>query len=793
MATSNNNQPQVFVPLTFQKRLTLIFGALFVLTLAAVALAMFTTIERNVTTRVTNDLSVSASVFERLLHDRLDQMQEVASLMSKDFGFRQSVATADSPTVLSALRNLANRTPTDIAVVTDPNGSVIASLSDVDRAAVSEFVQKLSSRPANDNADADASRVLVLSDRLYAVVAFPVVAPVTVGWFISGLALDGDVASEIEQLSAIPLGVAFLSGSGAPGQWSLYAQTGDDAPLNTLLSRDLMRLVKAGRATVDDDTYLIVWMGLGGVDANHNAGALLYYSEDAALSQFSPLFETLLMIVVVGVLLVLGGSQLVSRGVTKPLRQLVAAAGEIASGNYKPAPKLQAQEFAELANGFDSMVDAVREREDQIREQAYQDPETRLPNRLGLERLVSQQLKVQSSDNAPIHVITAEVDGFQRLRSTLTDAIANSLIHQVANELTSVTKTNVCRISTSSLGFLMHDGSDVTAVISAIQDRFSRAISCNDISVDIRLTLGVASYPVHATSAPDLVRCSSAAVNQASRQSLSSAVFSSDLDDRQTTQLALMSDLRTAIRKNELSLYLHPKLDVATGRFTSAEALVRWISDKHGFMPPDTFIPIAESTGDIRYLTSWVLERALESALTLNNAGIEMNIAVNLSAIDLINVDLPDTLDALLKKTGAAPQMLSLEVTESAVMSDMARALNTLEALSAMGFSLALDDYGTGYSSLSYLKRLPVDELKIDKSFVQELASDEEDNILVRSTIELGHNLGLKITAEGVEDTDSVARLKTYGCDYLQGFYYTKPLPLDDARAFLDEHATLAV
>jgi EAL domain-containing protein (putative c-di-GMP-specific phosphodiesterase class I) len=248
-----------------------------------------------------------------------------------------------------------------------------------------------------------------------------------------------------------------------------------------------------------------------------------------------------------------------------------------------------------------------------------------------------------------------------------------------------------------------------------------------------------------------------------------------------------MSDLRDALEKGEVFFAYQPKLVLASGKINSAEALVRWVSPSRGFVAPDQFIPFAEQTGDVRHITDWGLETAVKQCADWRERGLDMSVAVNLSTSDLMNANLPGQVLKLLRNYNLPSTCLKLEVTESAVMHDMTRALEVLNMLNAMGILLSIDDYGTGYSSLSYLKRLPVSELKIDMSFVRNLASSEEDRILVRSTIELGHNLGLKVTAEGVEDQKSVDLLSEYGCDTLQGYYISKPVPAAEFEAFLGE------
>jgi EAL domain-containing protein (putative c-di-GMP-specific phosphodiesterase class I) len=256
------------------------------------------------------------------------------------------------------------------------------------------------------------------------------------------------------------------------------------------------------------------------------------------------------------------------------------------------------------------------------------------------------------------------------------------------------------------------------------------------------------------------------------------AMYEAGRDEHSLRRLTLMMELRQAIARDELELYFQPKVDVISERVVHVEALVRWKHAVHGVMRPDEFIPLAEQAGNIGLITKWVVRKAIAQCAVWQRAGLELAVAVNLSALDLLDSELPTLISGLLSEVGLAPSKLVLEITESAVMKDAAYALKVLRDLKQRGVSLAIDDFGTGYSSLAHLKRLPVDELKIDKSFVQNLTeSATDDLVIVRSTIELGHNMGLIVIAEGVETPESWAILKRLGCDMAQGYYMSPPLP----------------
>jgi EAL domain-containing protein (putative c-di-GMP-specific phosphodiesterase class I) len=314
---------------------------------------------------------------------------------------------------------------------------------------------------------------------------------------------------------------------------------------------------------------------------------------------------------------------------------------------------------------------------------------------------------------------------------------------------------------------------------------FEEPLVLDDQTIDLRASIGVASSPDHANDADTLLNRAEVAMYAAKRSSAGALVYDASLDSASARTISLLSELRRAIDEGQLRLVLQPKASLRTARVEGAEALVRWQHPQRGLVPPMEFIPFAEQTGFIRVLTAWILGECLRTWRLLSSQGRAVPLSVNLSTRDLMDVDLPQKLEALLLQHAAPTQALCLEITESAIMDDPARAQHTLERLHAMGLRLAIDDFGTGYSSLAYLKRLPVQELKIDKSFVMHMERDSDDAKIVRSTVDLAHNLGLSVVAEGVETASQWRTLRGLDCDMGQGYLIARPLPAGDFAAWM--------
>ena len=304
-------------------------------------------------------------------------------------------------------------------------------------------------------------------------------------------------------------------------------------------------------------------------------------------------------------------------------------------------------------------------------------------------------------------------------------------------------------------------------------------------TLDIGASVGVAVAPAHATQAEQLLSRADVAMYTAKGSLAGLAVFSAEQERDGAGRLALMSDLRRAVDEGELVLYYQPQIDLRTGAISSVEALVRWMHPKRGLVGPDEFIPLAERTGLIKRLTRTVLTEAIRQARAWELAGLRVPIAVNLSMRNVHDPQLPQTIAQLLQRWDARPDLLRLEITETVLAADPERALQTMDSLRAMGVHIALDDFGIGYSSLAYLNRLPLDQIKIDRSFVIGMVDDEASATIVRATVELGHGLGYAVVAEGVENTETRQRLTALGCDAIQGFLISRPMPADQTAEWI--------
>ena len=382
--------------------------------------------------------------------------------------------------------------------------------------------------------------------------------------------------------------------------------------------------------------------------------------------------------------------------------------------------------------------------------------------------------------NGRLTVLLMDLDRFKNINDTLGHHIGDLVLQQVAQRLTGLVRKSdtTARLGGDEFAVLLNNAGveEAQAVAAKIVAALEQPIAVGQHRLDVRASVGVAGYPAHGDDAQTLVRHADAAMYAAKRAATGVAVYEPRIHQRREEELSLLSELRQAIDQGELRLVYQPKVAVARGEVTGAEALVRWQHPTKGMIAPDRFIPFAEQTGFIRTITAWVIDAAARQASQWRAAGRPLRLSLNISVQDLLNPELVDVLTAALERHRLPAALLCLEITESGVMQDAAHAVDLLQRVAAIGVACSIDDFGTGYSSLAYVKRLKVDELKIDRSFIRTLVSDPKDRAIVLSTIDLAHNLGLGVVAEGVEEQAAADLLRELGCDEMQGYFIAKPL-----------------
>ncbi len=422
---------------------------------------------------------------------------------------------------------------------------------------------------------------------------------------------------------------------------------------------------------------------------------------------------------------------------------------------------------------------------------ATHDALTDLPNRILFHDRVAQAIRNAKREKRKLAVMLLDIDRFKEINDTMGHYNGDRILKQIALRLNGVIRESdtLARLGGDEFAILLPSiemDNDAANVARKIQNAMKSPFILADLSIDVQASIGAVLFPSHGGDVDTLIQRVDVAMYVAKHENSGFVVYSRKLDQYSPQRLTLIGELRQAIEDDNLRIHYQPKMDGETGKITDVEALVRWNHQIHGMMPPDDFISLAERTGLIKQLTRWVLKHALQQVAIWRSQGIDIGIAVNLSARNFLDPDFPDVITGLLAAYDFPPESLMLEITETTIMTDPDYSLEILNRVAKIGARFSIDDFGTGYSSLSYLKKLPISEIKIDKSFVMEMLEDENDAVIVHATIELAHNLGLKVVAEGVESKELMEKLKGLGCDVLQGFHISKPLEAKDFTAWYE-------
>src|SRR6266852_295007 len=427
-----------------------------------------------------------------------------------------------------------------------------------------------------------------------------------------------------------------------------------------------------------------------------------------------------------------------------------------------------------------------------LRRQAMFDPLTDLPNRMLLFERLEKAIDNARAAKSITALLMMDLDRFKEINDTFGHHFGDMVLKEIAVRLRKLLSPNdtLSRLGGDEFGLFLTraaDSNDVAAVARRVLDSLQEPFAIEGHLLEVSASIGIALYPLHGTDARMLMQRADVAMYAAKEANVGYAFHNQEYESQTPEQLALIVEMRGAMERDEFELYYQPKLHVSSGLMTRAEVLIRWNHPKRGLLAPGAFIPIAERTGLIKPMTDWIIDRMLKQCREWHDTGAPVHVAVNISAKSLQEQLLPVKFQAALDKWNIDARFVKVEITESSIMADPAHALAITSMLQSMGVRLSLDDFGTGFSSLTNLRQLPIDELKIDKSFVMGMTASEADTTIVRTMVDLSHNLGKQVCAEGVEDEQTWRRLGEMGCDLAQGYWISKPLPAGDFLAWLVE------
>ena len=733
---------------------------------------------------IVQELGVGERIFLRLLDQQRDQLEQSASLLASEFGFRQAVGTSDTATILSALTNHGARASASVMLLISLDQIVLAdTLHPESRSQLFRFSYLTKAAEASGK----ASAIVNIDDRLYQLVIAPVNAPTTIAWVGAGFAIDDKTAGDLKKLTA--LDVSFLSHR-KEEPWRVHAST---LPVN--IREGLIPAVNGngGKGTIalpmagqeyEARVAMIEKQG------DTQIVAVLQRSLAEGIEPFKRVSNAFLILAMAAIILSVIGSILIARNITRPINELAGVARRIQDGDYAQTVDVEQKgEIGALAASFNHMLLGIATREKENLRLAFEDHLTGLPNRAKFHDRLEQALMLSKRTGQPGGVMLLDLDRFKYVNDTLGHPVGDLVLKEVALRLRGLLRESdsLARLGGDEFAILLPscDPEHNRKVAYKILQSLETPILAEGQPIDVGTSIGIVHYPEHGEDANMLLRRADIAMYAAKRAKSGFAIYDMQLEVNRQDQLTLLGELRRAIDQNELVLYYQPKFNFSKNAVTGMEALIRWQHPTRGNVSPIDFIPFAEQTGNIRMITRWVIDAAIAQCSAWQAIGHPLNISINISARDLLDKELVPFVAAKLREYDVLPGLICAELTESALMEDPVHARETLAQLHELGLKLSMDDYGTGYSSLAYIKDLSLDELKIDRAFVSGMNTDPQSAAIVHSTIELGHRLGMIVVAEGVENDHELSVLKQYGCDYAQGYHVCRPMRAGDVIDWL--------
>jgi diguanylate cyclase (GGDEF)-like protein len=770
---------------SFRNQLLALIIGLIIVTQSVTLIAVLARVEGSVAQRATEQLASGSNFIEELLRFRAAQLASAVGVLAQDFGFREAVASGDKATMQSAADNHMRRIGADLMLLTDSQGKLLTSTMPVDPGTGTALHLLI------DGADMakEHPHVIAVAGRAYQMFLAPVRAPDNIGWVAMGFAVDDSLAKRLSEMTGAEISLISVGQGHEP--FIASTLTGEDR-----------RALAATTAAAGDERFDKVKLGTHEFlsvsrklpSSPDVIEMIVLRSVHEVMAPYRDVRDAMLVLGTIAVLLAAGIGLLAGRNVSRPVAALVQAARRIEEGHYDHVVKVRgARDFRRLASTFNAMQTGIAERETRITHLAYHDQLTGLPNRAFAENHIANLLRDDSS--TPFALVLIDVRNLPEINATLGHHVGDETLNEVARRLRQNVNAGdlVARLSAHQFIVAARPCSLQRAPLLAEQltGTIRAGFHVGQVSLDMDAIAGVAAFPEHSSDSRDLLRCVQLALHDANEARTRVALYVTGRDEQHRRRLTLLTELRVAIDNDRLQLVYQPKVDMGTRTMKSVEALSRWTHSELGVVSPSEFVPLAEHTGNSRRLTSWVLSAAIRQMDIWRRNGLDIDVAVNLSAADILDTQLGEEVLRTLAAHGVPPNTLILEITESAAMRDPVLAARNMQLLQVSGVRFSIDDFGTGYSSLSHLSRLPFDELKIDRSLIMHAHERKDDATIVASTIELAHSMNLRVVAEGIENADSWNLLRRLGCDLAQGYIVSPPIPADQIPPFVRQANSL--
>ena len=767
---------------SFRKRLLVLIIGLVVVTQTVTLAAVLASTAHNVEARAGDQLRAGGSFIQQLIRFRADQLASAVAVLAGDFGFREAVASADAPTILSAAKNNSQRIGADIVLLLDTHGRVLVSTADMGKGSDTPPASLFD----DSRGPRDVPHFAVLGNHAYQFFLAPVRAPETIAWVAMGFIVDDSFAQRLRDLVGAHVTLVVYGRDGSEQVAATLPQmrrrhtAGPNAPIPAISATPSVMSVGGAE-------FLTVSQRLD--SRGDSIDVTLQEPMEAVFAPYRDVRDALLVIDGIALMLAALIGTVLGRSATRPIGQLVEAAHRIQQGRYEVSVEASgSKEFRSLAAAFNAMQRTIAEREADITHQVYHDAVCGLPNLAMAERRLEELVRAVKP-GVSTALLLFDMRNLREINGSLGHHVGDDVLREAARRLrqNAASVDLVARIAESQFLVIAQNCSFERAVLYA--DQLAGVVRSGfhlaGMSLELNMAAAVCVHPKDGATVDELLRRVQIALEDAGDARSRVATYRSGTDETHRRRLALVTDLRTAIAGDNLTLVYQPKVAMATRSVKSLEALVRWTHPQLGNVSPGEFVPLAEQTGNSRELTSWVLQAAIRQMREWQREGLEVELAVNLSAPDILDPALGDEIMELLQRHRVPATLLVLEITESAVMRDPQLAARHMQLLRIAGVRFSIDDFGTGHSSLAQLSRLPVDELKIDRSFMTNARLGSDAATIITSTIGLAHSMGLSVVAEGVEEPEAWNLLRQLGCDFAQGYLISPPLPANEIQPFV--------
>lgn len=768
---------------SFKTQITWLLTSLILLTVISLTLSNWFRFANYAEDQIKQKIYVAQNVLSQTLRLQEQVLTTTASVLAADFGFKQAVATQDKQTIQSVLINHGKRINANLMLILDLDGNLLTSSTtqDIPRHIIENNLGKLPFRNIH-------AQILSLNNKVFQVIVVPVKAPRVIAYTVIGFEFDRTALIQFKDL--ISLDVSLIKEVSSANHQKKIRIIESSIEDNETKQQALLAIRQtAPNLLLTNSDYFHKRINFSD---SKDVNAILSASLVQIQSDFNRLIFSIILIAIAVIFLATLLSRILSQGLSKPLKTLMNITKSIGSGELAvPAlTKNLPAEFTDLYQGFVLMGVAIEQREEKIIYHAEHDLLTGLYNRYKIMNEIDNHI------NSDIHLalITFNIKDFKSISNTIGNSNADSILKQIACRINNyienlplnqfsntIIKKGICaRINSAEFLVCLPITSNlvINQYIEQLRIDLERPYLITEIKIHLNIFYGISNSIEHDTDVEKLVSRSALAASTASKNKIPITFYQQGDDEAYLYKLHLIEELKAALDNPISPLYMNyqPKLNIKTGKVDKLEALIRWVNSKNEFVNPEIFIDLAEQAGLIVTLTRWVILQVVKQVDLWNKLGYRFTVSINLSAQDIQNDNFIEHLLETINHYKVDPTQITLELTERDLADNEDLVVARLSHLKTLGFEVSVDDYGIGQSSLAKLKNLPVDELKIDKTFILTLDQCTQDQDIVASTISLGHKLNLRVVAEGVENKASLELLRQFKCDYAQGYYVSRPI-----------------